>query len=295
MAIHPGTLACFALVVGVPFSIAAGQPIASPRASISQVVDSTIITVEYYRPSVRGREIFGKLVPWGAMWTPGANWATTLEVDRDVRIDDHPLPRGKYSLWVSPHRETWTVVLSRQARRFHVMRPLSAEEQLRYDVHPQSGPPSEVLTFSFPEVTRTAATLHMQWAETMLPIAFQVTPSRVPKVAAHPSSSYAGSYTVHYGADAKSPAYPFEIVERESSLWVRTSADGVEPGLDPEFDLEPMGGDEFHPRQYRNGTLIGVEADEVITFHVDGERATGFDYRGVAEQKSLGRGTRVRP
>jgi hypothetical protein len=67
----------------------------------------------------------------------------------------------------------------------------------------------------------------------------------------------------------------------------------VEPGLDTEFDLEPMGGDEFHPRQYRNGTPIGVEADEVITFHMDGARATGFELRAIAERRVLGRAKRT--
>jgi hypothetical protein len=294
MAVSPGTIACLILVVAIP-SAAAGQAISSPRSAITQVVDSTTITVEYYRPSVRKREIFGKLVPWGSMWTPGANWATTLEVDRDVRIDGHPLPRGKYSLWMIPNTRTWTVVLSRQARRFHVMRPQEKEEQLRFDVRPRAGPHLEVLTFSFPEVTRTATTLQLQWARTMVPLAFLVAPSRVPAVAAHPLATYTGSYLARFGTDPKSPDYPFEITVRETSLWVRTTPDGVEPGLDSQFDLEPMGGDEFHPRQYRNGALIGVEADEVITFHIEGNRATGFDLRGVAEQKLLGRGTRARP
>jgi hypothetical protein len=293
MANRPCTIACFALVVGSPISAAVGQSIASPRGAVVQLVDSTTITAEYYRPSVRGREIFGKLVPWGSMWTPGANWATTLEVDRDVRIDGHPLPRGKYSLWMIPNAETWTVVLSRQARRFHVMRPQNAEEQLRFDVRPRSSAHVEMLTFSFPEVTRSGATLQMQWAGTMVPIAFQIAPSRLPVVAARPLSSYTGSYSVRFGTDATAPSVRYEIVEREAALWVLTSTDGVEPGLDSHFDLEPMGGDQFHPRQYRDGTLIGVEADEVMTFHMDGGRASGFEDLGLAEQRVLSRGTRV--
>jgi hypothetical protein len=295
MASRRVTIVCIALFVVVPSVAASAQPIASPRASITQVVDSTTITAEYYRPSVRGREIFGKLVPWGAMWTPGANWATTLEVDRDVRIDGHPLPRGKFSLWMIPRPETWTVVLSRQARRFHVMRPRDAEEQLRFDVRPRSGPHSEMLTISFPEVTRTAATLEMHWAGTVVPIQIQVAPSRRLIAAAHPTSSYTGSYSVRFGSDPASPVVRYEIVDRGGSLWVLTTADGVEPGLDSQFDLEPMGGDEFHPRQYRIGTLIGVEDDEVMSFRMDRDQATGFEDRGLAEQKVLSRGTRVRP
>jgi hypothetical protein len=97
------------------------------------------------------------------------------------------------------------------------------------------------------------------------------------------------------GSDSRSPAVRFEIIERAGGLWVRTTADAVESGLDTEFDLLPAGGDEFHPRQYKNGQLIGDEVDELITFVMEGGRATGFEVRGVAEDKVLGRGTRVRP
>ena len=74
---------------------------ASELAIVSQTIDGTVITVEYSRPRVRGRSpVFGKLVTWGEVWTPGANWATTLDVSKDVTIDGHPLPRGKYSVWM---------------------------------------------------------------------------------------------------------------------------------------------------------------------------------------------------
>jgi hypothetical protein len=229
------------------------------------------------------------------MWTPGANWATTLDVDRDVRIEGQPLPRGKYSLWMIPGSDSWTVVLSRQARRFHVVRPDPTEEQIRFTVHPGSGPHLEMLTFTFPEVTRTGATLQLQWATTVIPIAIQVTPSRAPTTAAHPLSSYVGTYAVRAGRDSTSRAAPFEVVERGTSLWVRTTSAAVEPGLDTEFDLEPIGGDDFHPRQYRSGTLIGVEADEVIAFHLEGARATRFEIRAIAEGRILANGIRTRP
>src|SRR5689334_19977538 len=117
-------------------SLASAQALASPFSTISQKIDSTTITLEYYRPSVRGREVFGRLVRWGQVWTPGANWATTLEVDRDVKIEGQPLPRGKYSIWMIPAAkpQPWTVVFNRSARRFHVVRPDSTEDQLRVQI-----------------------------------------------------------------------------------------------------------------------------------------------------------------
>jgi hypothetical protein len=294
---HPqlgaAVLGLVALVV--PSAIARPQALASPFATISQKVDSTTITVEYYRPSVRGRTIFGRLIQWGTTWTPGANWATTLELDRDVRIEGHPVPRGKYSVWMIPAAkpDSWTVVLNRSARRFHVVRPDLKDDQLRFRVPADSSPHVEVLTFSFPVVTRTGATLAFQWAETLVPIRLDIQSSRAPIVASHPSSSYVGVYELRSPNDPPTtPGIRYEIVERAGQLWVRTTSDAVEPGLDTEFDLLPAGGDDFHPRQYKNGMLIGDELDEIITFTFEGGRVTGFEVHGVAEDRVLARARR---
>jgi hypothetical protein len=290
-----GGLALLAAVL--PGGRARAQSLASPFGTVSQKVDSTTVTVEYYRPSTRGRTIFGGVVRWGAVWTPGANWATTLEVDRDVRIEGRPLPRGRYSVWMIPAQkpDSWTVILNRAARRFHVVRPDPAEDQLRLRIPADSAPDLEMLTFSFPVVTREGMTLAFHWAATEVPIRLEVQTSRPAIAAAHPWSSYAGVYEVRPAGDATAPAIRYEIIERGSGLWVRTTADAVEPGLDPEFDLIPAGGDDFHARQYRNGKPVGEEIDELIVFHLDGARAVGFEVRGQAEDKVLARATRVGP
>jgi hypothetical protein len=276
--------------------VANAQALASPYSTISQKIDSTTMTVEYYRPSVRGRTIFGRLVRWGTVWTPGANWATTLEVDRDVRVEGQPLPRGKYSIWMIPAQkpEPWTVVFNRSARRFHVVHPDSSEDQLRVRIPADTSPHVEALTFSFPTVSRTGATLAFQWAETRVPIRLEIVSSRQSIIAAHPWSSYAGIYELRgVGNDSREPPVRYEVIARETGLWVRTTAEAVEPGLDTEFDLLPAGGDDFHPRQYKNGAVIGDELDEIIAFRFEGGRATGFEVRGVAENKVLARATLV--
>jgi DUF2911 family protein len=283
--------ALFVLLPVVASGRVSAQSLASPFGTVSQKIDSTVVTIEYYRPSVRGRAIFGALVKWGEVWTPGANWATTLEVTHDVRIEGQPLPKGKYSLWMIPavKPDSWTVVVNRAARRFHVIRPDKKEDELRLRVATDSAPHLEVLTFSFPVVTRTGATLAFQWAGTMAPMRLEIVSSRPAIAAAHPWSSYAGVYEL----GAAGSAIRYEVIERAGGLWVRTAPDAVEVGLDTEFDLLPAGGDTFHPRQYKNGKLIGVEADELIVFRLDGARATGFEVRGIAENKVLARGTRV--
>jgi hypothetical protein len=279
----------------LPSGAVRAQALASPFGTVSQKIDSTTITIEYYRPSARGRMIFGGLVRWGDVWTPGANWATMLEVTRDVRVEGHPLPRGKYSVWMIPAMkpDSWTVVLNRAARRFHVVRPDRKDDELRIRVSADSAPHLETVTFSFPVVSRTGTTLAFQWAGTVVPMRLEVQSSRPAIIAAHAWSSYAGVYELRSAGDSVAPPVRYEVIERGSGLWVRTTLDAVEEGLDPEFDLLPAGGDDFHPRQYKNGKLIGDEMDELIVFRLEGARATGFEVRGIAEAKVLARGTRV--
>ena len=116
--------------------------------------------------------------------------------------------------------------------------------------------------------------------------------SRAVIAASHSLSSYTGVYEVRSASDSAAPPIRYEVFVRANALWVRTTAAAVEPGLDTEFDLMTAGGDDFHPRQYRNGTLIGDEIDELITFLMANGRATGFEVRGIAEDKILARATR---
>lgn len=294
---HRLQILAWTLIALLPAGTARAQGLASPFGTVSQRVDSTTITVEYYRPSVRGRAMFGAQVRWGALWTPGANWATTLEVDHDVSIEGRSLPRGKYSIWMIPAQspDSWTVVLSRSARRFHTQHPDQADDQLRLKLPVDSAPHVELLTFSFPVVSHTSAILEFHWASTVLPIRIAFGPGRPALAAAHPWSSYTGVYELQNADDSHAPPSRYEIVERGNTLWVSATTNAVEPGLDVEFDLAPAGGDSFHARQYRNGKLVGTEMDELITFRLDGNRATGFEVHGIAEAKLLARGKLAHP
>ena len=76
-------------------------------------------------PVARGRDnLFGGVVHWGEMWTPGANWATTLEVDREIDLEGHSVPAGEYSVWMQPGPQGWTVFLNSDVRLYHDSRYL---------------------------------------------------------------------------------------------------------------------------------------------------------------------------
>jgi hypothetical protein len=86
----------------------------SPRDSASASIGNATVLVDYGRPSRRGREIFGGLVPYGAVWRTGANAATTLVLGGDVELGGRPLKAGTYTLYSLPARDGWTLIVSGQ-------------------------------------------------------------------------------------------------------------------------------------------------------------------------------------
>ena len=174
--------AAFLVLSVVVAEPAAAQVRASERGRISQTVDGTTITIDYARPRMRGRSpIFGGLVRWGEVWTPGANMATTLEADRDIAIDGHEVPKGRYSVWLVVERDgPWTLVLDPDADRFHTSRPGERPGQIRFPVETQAAPETEVLTWSFPEISATGTAAVMQWADRVVRLPITVTPRSPP-------------------------------------------------------------------------------------------------------------------
>ena len=85
----------------------------SPRDSTTQAIGAATVSVNYGRPSKRGREIFGALVPYGVVWRTGANQATHFRSDYDLTVGSVRVPRGTYTLWTIPDKESWTLIINR--------------------------------------------------------------------------------------------------------------------------------------------------------------------------------------
>jgi hypothetical protein len=148
-------------------------PKPSQHATVSQRINETTATVVYNRPVARGRELFGKLVPFGRIWCPGADDATTVEVSTNVRVDGQDLPAGKYSLWTEPQPERWTVMFNRNHTVWHTRYP-QGQDALRLDVAPRSGSHMETLAFYFPVVDGRKAELVLHWGTVIVPLALEV-------------------------------------------------------------------------------------------------------------------------
>lgn len=86
----------------------------SPRDTVTATVHGANFMIEYGRPAVRGRQIFGSIVPWGRVWRTGANQATHFSTDRDVVIGGLMVPRGTYTLWTLPTEAGWHLIVNRQ-------------------------------------------------------------------------------------------------------------------------------------------------------------------------------------
>jgi hypothetical protein len=148
-------------------------PKPSQHGTVSQRVHETTITIAYNRPVARGRELFGALVPYGRIWCPCADDATTIEVSRPVRINGEALPAGKYSVWTEPQPDRWTVMFSRDHAVWHTRYP-QGQDALRLQVAPRTGSHMETLAFYFPVVDGRKAELVLHWGTLVLPFALEV-------------------------------------------------------------------------------------------------------------------------
>jgi hypothetical protein len=159
--------------------VASAQPLdlprPSPNAKVMQVVGLTEITVEYSSPAVRGRTIWGALVPWGEVWRAGANAATKITFDKDVTFGAVTVPAGSYAIFVQPNKTgPWTVIINRDWKQSGAFAYKKESDVVRLDVKPQAIPPRERLAYSFSDFGNAGGTLNLEWEKVRLPIAFKV-------------------------------------------------------------------------------------------------------------------------
>src|SRR5437899_746922 len=119
------------LLSSLPLAAQLRTPRPSPKASVMQTVGLTDVTIVYSRPGVKGREIWGALVPYDKVWRTGANEATTFAVSDDVMINGQPLPKGTYSLHTIPGKDEWTIIFNKDAGQWGSFSYDEAKDALR--------------------------------------------------------------------------------------------------------------------------------------------------------------------
>lgn len=95
---------------------------ASPATTASGKVKDATITINYSSPAVKGRKVFGGLVPYDKVWRAGANEATLFETDKDIKVEGKDLPAGKYSLYAIPGEKEWSIIFNKQTGQWGIKR-----------------------------------------------------------------------------------------------------------------------------------------------------------------------------
>lgn len=169
------------VVLGFPIAVGAcgDLPVSQP-AEVRQTIGPMESRVVYSRPTARGRELFGALLPYDSIWHPGANDATYISFSEDVLVGGHPLPAGRYSIWTIPRPDEWTIIFSRDWNTFHEPYP-EGEDALRLRVRPVQGSHMESMAFYFPLATIDHGTLHLHWGETIIPLAIRLPDGSTPE------------------------------------------------------------------------------------------------------------------
>jgi hypothetical protein len=141
------------------------KPKASPPATATGKIGDATITIMYSSPSVKGRSIWGELVPYGKVWRAGANEATTFTTDRDVMVEGKMLPAGTYSFYTIPGEDEWTIIFNKAAKQWGTQYD-EKQDALRVMAKPrQAAPMNERLVY---DVTKEGIVL--RWENLEVPV-----------------------------------------------------------------------------------------------------------------------------
>ncbi len=163
-------IALVALLTGLltqPVRAQLNLPEPSPSTTVKQKIGFTDLTINYSRPAVKGRTIFGKLVPFGELWRTGASDATILTITDPLTVAGKPLPAGSYSLFTIPNRGEWTVILNSYTEGHGTAGYETKNDVLRFTVKADSSVRFyESFTIEVQDLVRNQATIYLNWANT---------------------------------------------------------------------------------------------------------------------------------
>lgn len=201
----------YAICLSLAFCLASGNlaysqlvlPDLSPFATVSQYIGSSEVKIEYSRPSVRGRIIFGDLVPYGDIWRLGADASTKMFVREELTIQDKvKLTPGVYALYAIPDKDEWTIIISKDAWLLGLFGYSPSYDAARFNVKPQVLKEQvETFTIQFANVCSSCAEVQLMWDFTK--VAFRISSATDDKVMAdiktfttNPEARLAGDYYI---------------------------------------------------------------------------------------------------
>ena len=220
-------------------------PQASPPATIKQRVGLTDITIEYSRPSVRNRVIFGGLVPYGQVWRTGANTATKITFSAPVKLNGTAIAAGTYELFTIPGKDEWTIIIHKDTSEWGAYTYDAKNDIARFTAKPTVFATNfESMTFGFNDLRDTSATLYITWATTRVPITVEVdtVATLVPQIKAA------------MAAEGKKPYFPAAMFYYENNIDLKQAVEW----MDAAIALQPKA----YYMVYRKGLILAKMGDK---------------------------------
>jgi hypothetical protein len=149
-------------------------PAPSAKAKVEQRVGITDFSVEYSSPAVRGRKIWGGLLPYDKLWRTGANASTKLTASRDFTFGETVVPKGTYSVLSIPGASSWTVILNKNLELGGTDGYEEKDDVARVTVKPETTGPRERMTFLFSDTTDSTSRLDLEWADLRVSVPIKV-------------------------------------------------------------------------------------------------------------------------
>lgn len=213
------------LIANLTIEAQVKTPAPSPKAVVNQVVGLTDVTLDYSRPSAKGRIVFGDLVPFGRLWRTGANANSLITFSDDVIIKGSILPKGKYAIYTTPKADMWEIIFYSTTDNWGTPENLDVNKvALSTNVDPvMLSTPVETFTMSINNLTNDSATLDIAWEKTMVSLKFEVPTQKtamasIDKALAGPTAGdyYSSSqYLFNSGADVNKS---FEYINKAISM-----------------------------------------------------------------------------
>lgn len=198
-------------------------PRPSPGAMVKQTVGLTDLTVNYSRPGVKGRAVWGALVPYNQPWRTGANEATTFTCSDAIQVEGQPLAAGTYALLTIPTADAWTVVFSTQKEMWGASDYDAKHDVLRATVKPVAAEMTERMAFTFDDPGMSATTLTLRWEKLAVPVRITVDTDGRTLASARAAVAAAKSDDWRTPYRAASWAFDSGLAADEAATWAGTS------------------------------------------------------------------------
>jgi hypothetical protein len=212
------------LSLSVLFFLTASAQIKSPQPSPSskttQTVGLTDITLDYSRPSAKGRKVFGGLVPFGEVWRTGANASTKVTFSENVKIAGNELPKGTYAIYTIPNEKEWTIIIHKNTTHWGSDEYKQEEDAFRFNVKPVSSNIAvESYTMQVDNLKNASCEISIAWENTIVSIPVMLTTddamvSSIKRAMDGPSASDFYASARYYHEENKDPKQALEWVNK---------------------------------------------------------------------------------